>query len=80
MRTYRREQALVWGEHRHHCSAKMMKCSKSLAKSQGQGSMITKTQGVLLVRVMDTPVVLSHSEWTRDKHDKDCVQEGLTSR
>jgi hypothetical protein len=42
--------------------------------------MITKTQGVLLVRVMDTPVVLSHSEWTRDKHDKDCVQEGLTSR
>jgi hypothetical protein len=37
-------------------------------KLQGQESMITKTQGVCLVRVRDTPVVLSHNEWTRDEH------------
>jgi hypothetical protein len=52
----------------------------SLVKPQGQGSMITRTQGVPLVRVMDTPVVLSHNERTRDEHGKTCVQEGLTSR
>jgi hypothetical protein len=34
------------------------KCSKSLAKAQGHGSMITKTQGVHLVRVRDATVVL----------------------
>jgi hypothetical protein len=49
-------------------------------KPQGQGSMITKTREVLLVGVMDTPVVLSHNEQTRDEHGKACVQEGLTSR
>jgi hypothetical protein len=34
----------------------------SLAKPQGQGSMITKTQGVCLVRIMDTLVILSHND------------------
>jgi hypothetical protein len=42
--------------------------------------MITKTQGVCLVGVIDTPVVLSHNERTIDKHGNTCVQEGLTSR
>jgi hypothetical protein len=42
------------------------KGSKSLAKPQGQGSMITKTQGVCLVKVWETPVVLSRNEWTSD--------------
>jgi hypothetical protein len=41
---------------------------ESLVKLQGQESMITKTQGVCLVRVRDTPIVLSHNEWTRDEH------------
>jgi hypothetical protein len=40
--------------------------------------MITKTQGVLLVKVVDTPVIISHNERTRDKHGYACVQEGLT--
>jgi hypothetical protein len=40
-----------------HDSTKQMKDkrSKSLAKPQGQGSMITKTQGVHLIRVRHTP-------------------------
>jgi hypothetical protein len=41
--------------------------------------MITKTQGVCLVGVRDTPVVLSHNERTSDEHGNACVQEGLTS-
>jgi hypothetical protein len=41
--------------------------------------MITKTEGVRLVRVRDTPVVLSHNERTRNEHGNACVQEGLTS-
>jgi hypothetical protein len=41
--------------------------------------MITKTQEVRLVRVRDTPVILSHNEWTRDEHGNACVREGLTS-
>jgi hypothetical protein len=52
----------------------------SLVKPQGQGSMITNTHRVLLVGIMDTAVVLSHNERTRDKHGKACFQEGLTSR
>jgi hypothetical protein len=40
--------------------------------------MITKTQGVLLVGVMDTPVILSHNERNREEHGMTCVQEGLT--
>jgi hypothetical protein len=51
---------------------------KSLVKPQGQGSMITKTQGLRLVRVMDTTVILSHNERTSDEHGNACVQEGLT--
>jgi hypothetical protein len=50
-----------------------------LAKPQGQGSKITKTSRVRLVRVIDTPVVLSHNRRTRDEHGNTCVQEGLTS-
>jgi hypothetical protein len=38
---------------------------KSLTKWQGQGSRITKTQGVHLVRVRDTPVVLSYNKRAR---------------
>jgi hypothetical protein len=58
-----------------HNSAKRMKVKhlKSLAKPEGQGSMITKTQGVHLVRVRDTPVVLSHNRRARDKHGNTCV-------
>jgi hypothetical protein len=56
-------------------SAKQMKdkCSKALAKPQEQGSMITKTQGVHLVGVRDTPVILSHNKWATDKHGNTCV-------
>jgi hypothetical protein len=55
--------------------AKQMKDkhSKSLAEPQGQGSMITKTQGAHLVRVRDTTVILSHKEQTRDEHGNTCV-------
>jgi hypothetical protein len=53
--------------------------SMPLAKPQGQGSKITKTSRVRLVRVIDTPVVLSHNRRTRDEHGNTCVQEGLTS-
>jgi hypothetical protein len=49
------------------------KHSKSLAKPQGQGSMITKTRGVHLVEVRGTPVVLSHNEQVRDEHGNTCV-------
>jgi hypothetical protein len=43
-------------------------CTESLVKPQGQGSVKTKTQGVHLVRVRDTPVILSHNEQIRDEH------------
>jgi hypothetical protein len=58
-----------------HCLAKRMKdgCTVSLVNSQGQGSMVTKTQGVHLVRVNDTPVVLSHNEQSSVEHGKPCV-------
>jgi hypothetical protein len=36
--------------------------------------MITKTQGVHLIRVRDTPVVLSRKEHTSDEHSNACVQ------
>jgi hypothetical protein len=36
--------------------------------------MITKSQGVHLVRVGDTPVVLSHNERARDEHGNTCVE------
>jgi hypothetical protein len=35
--------------------------------------MVTKAQGAHLVRVRDTPVVLSHNEWARDEHGNACV-------
>jgi hypothetical protein len=35
--------------------------------------MVTKAQGVHLVRVRDTPIVLSHNERARDEHDNTCV-------
>jgi hypothetical protein len=65
-----------------NCLAKRMKdgCTESLVKPQGQGSIVTKTQGVHLVRVRDTLVILSHNERTRDKYGNTCVQEGLTSQ
>jgi hypothetical protein len=47
---------------------------KALAKPEGQGSMITKTQGAHLVIVRDTPVILSHNERARDEHGNACVQ------
>jgi hypothetical protein len=50
------------------------KHSKAFGKPQGQGSMITKTQGVHLVGVRDTPVVLSHNKWAREEHGNACVQ------
>jgi hypothetical protein len=53
--------------------------TESLVKQQGQGSMLTKTQRVHLVEVMDTPVVLSHNGPTRDECGNTCVQEDLTS-
>jgi hypothetical protein len=58
-----------------HDSTKQMKDkhSKSLAKPQGQGSMITKTQGAHLVGMRDTPVILSHNERARDEHGNTCV-------
>jgi hypothetical protein len=49
-------------------------------KPQGQGAMITKAQGVCLVGVRDTPVILSHNEQIRDTHGNACVQEGLALR
>jgi hypothetical protein len=35
--------------------------------------MVTKAQGAHLVRVRDTPVVLSHNERARDEHGNACV-------
>jgi hypothetical protein len=35
--------------------------------------MITKTQGVHLISVRDTPVILSHNEQARDEHGNTCV-------
>jgi hypothetical protein len=55
------------------------KHSNSLVKLEGQGSMITKTQGVHMVRVIDTLVNLSCNKRTRDEHGRTCVQHGLTS-
>jgi hypothetical protein len=49
------------------------KSLKALAKPQGQGSMITKTRGVHLVGVRDTPIVLSYNEWARDQHGNTCA-------
>jgi hypothetical protein len=65
-----------------HCFVKRMKdsCTESHVKTQGQGSMVTKTQGVCLVGVTDTPVILSHNERTSDEYGNACVQEGLTSQ
>jgi hypothetical protein len=59
-----------------HNLAKWMKDkgSKALAESQGQGSMITKAQGVHLVRVRDTSIILCRKEWIRDEHGNACVQ------
>jgi hypothetical protein len=59
-----------------HDSAKWMKDKhlKALVKPQGQGSMITKTQGAHLVRVRDTAIVLSHNERAMDEHGNACVQ------
>jgi hypothetical protein len=54
-------------------------CLESLEKPKGQGSMVTKTRGVCLVRVRDTPAVLCHNEQTSDEHGNVDVQEGLTS-
>jgi hypothetical protein len=64
------KQASVWGQHWHHCSAKKgwSEHSKSLVEPQGQGSMVTKTQGVCLIRVRDTSIILSRNEWTSDEH------------
>jgi hypothetical protein len=42
--------------------------------------MITKAQEVRLVRVRDTPVVLSRNERTSDEHGNIGVQHGLTLR
>jgi hypothetical protein len=41
---------------------------------------LVKPQGVHLVRVRDTPVVLSHNEQTSGDHGNACVQAGLTSQ
>jgi hypothetical protein len=54
------------------------KRSKSLVKPKGQISMITKTQEMHLVRVTDTPVILSCNKRTSDEHGNACVQEDLT--
>jgi hypothetical protein len=43
-------------------------CTKSLVKPQGQRSMVTKTEGVHLIGVTDTPVACSRNKWTRDEH------------
>jgi hypothetical protein len=40
--------------------------------------MITETPEVCLVRVRDTPVILSHNEGTGDEHGNACVPEGFT--
>jgi hypothetical protein len=36
--------------------------------------MVTKTQGAHLIRVIDTPIVLSHKGRTIDDHGIACVQ------
>jgi hypothetical protein len=43
-------------------------CTESLVKPQGQGSMITKAQGMHSIRVRDILVILSRNEWTSDEH------------
>jgi hypothetical protein len=65
-----------------HYLAKRMKdgCMESLVIPQGQGLMVIKAQGVHVVRVRDTPLILSQNEWTRDEHGNACVQEDSTSQ
>jgi hypothetical protein len=81
-RSCRRKQASGWGQHEHLllCDKDEGGCTKSLVKPQGQGSMITKTQWVRLVRVFDTPVILSRNKLTSDAHGNAGFQEGLTLR
>jgi hypothetical protein len=59
-----------------HFLAKRMKdgVTESLVKPQGHGSMVTKTQGVCLVKVRDTPIVLSHNRQTRNERGNTCVE------
>jgi hypothetical protein len=82
VRTCRRNKLLYGVSFDDHSLAKRMKdgCTKSHVKPQVLGSMITKAQGVHLVRVIDTSVVLSHNERTSDEHGNACVQKGLTLR
>jgi hypothetical protein len=76
------KQASIGISFDNHYLAKWMNdgCTKSLVKPQGQGSMVTKTHGVHMVRVWDTPVILSRNEWTSEENGNACVQQGLTSR
>jgi hypothetical protein len=57
----------------------MKQVFEATRETKMQESMITKTSRVRLVRVIDTPVVLSHNRRTRDEHGNTYVQEGLTS-
>jgi hypothetical protein len=81
MRSCRWNKLLCGVSFDDHYLAKRMKdgCTESLVKPQEQGLTITKTQELCLVGVRDTPVILSHNEWTSDEHGNICVQEGLTS-
>jgi hypothetical protein len=51
-----------------------------LRNHKDKDSRITKTQGLRLVGVCDTPIILCHNKQSSDEHGNACVQEGLTSR
>jgi hypothetical protein len=53
--------------------------TESPVKPQGHRLMISKTQGVCLIKVRDTQSSLSHNERTSDEHGNACVQHSLTS-
>jgi hypothetical protein len=73
MRTQRWEQALEWGQPEHPLLGEKDERRLHGVTCEATRSRIDDNQE-RLVRVMDTPVVLSHNEWTRDKHGNTCVQ------
>jgi hypothetical protein len=79
MRTQRWEQALEWGHPEHPLLGEKDERRLHRVTCETTRSWIHDNQE-RLVRIMDTPVVLSNNKWTRDELGNVGVQEGLTSR
>jgi hypothetical protein len=78
MRTEIWEQASEWGQPEHPLFGRKDERQLHGVTCETTRSRINDNQEHL-ARVMDTLVILSHNERTRDKHGNTCVQEGLTS-